>query len=275
MNFSEIAYRVLNIIVYSVVVLVLAYIFTISFVPIIGAFAFKWHYTLLPEVFTLNNFKFIFEHPFVTRSIWSSLIVAFTTSTISLVIYLMVILFLYYKERRGWITTFFESVVIIPLMLPAILIALTIYQLYRPTAIGGTFLILALAHFTIVSPYIYRNLFSVSKMIDMKTLIEASRSLGAGLFTTLYKVILPNIYHGLLGAFLLSFAISFGDFEIANILAPWKYKTATIAIFQYAFKNVWIASAIITIVILVSVAATFSVAYLSRKAIAKYIEVTR
>jgi putative spermidine/putrescine transport system permease protein len=275
MSIIDVFYRILKVVIYLAIALTLLYISLLSFSPVIGAFALKWHYTLLPEVWTLDNFKFIFSDPFIIRSLESSVLVAFTTSLSSLVIYLLVILFMHYKEQRGWINTLFEIVVIIPLMIPAILLALSMYELYRPTAIGGTFLILVFAHITIVSPYVYRNLYSVSKIIDMKSLIEASRSLGAGLFTTLFKVILPNIYHGLLGAFLLSFAISFGDFEIANILAPWQYRTVTIAIFQYSFKNIWIASAIISIVIFVSVTATFSVAYISRKAIAKYTEVTR
>jgi len=260
---------------YITLFIIISYIFLVSFVPVIGAFALKWEYSILPEIWTLNNLKFLLEDPFVLRSLYSSLLIASITSVVSVTMYLLVIMFLFLRERSRWMHTFVEVSVLIPLMLPAILIALAIYEVYRPTILGGTYWILVFAHLTIVSPYVFRNLYSVARMIDMKTLIEAARSLGAGIFTATYRVILPNIYHGLIGAMLLAFAVSFGDFEMANLLAPWQYRTVTIAIFQYFFKNAWNASAIILLVIIVSVLTSFLVAYLSRKAIARYVEVVR
>ncbi|MGC9012445.1 MAG: ABC transporter permease [Thermogladius sp.] len=275
MSLSDFVYVVAKAVSYLTLVLVVTYIFLVSFIPVIGAFALKWELSILPEAWTLKNIKFLFEDPFVLRSLYSSLLIAGITSVLSTTVYFLVILYLFLRERSRWVSTFIEVAVLIPLMLPAILLALAIYEVYRPTFIGGTYWILVAAHLTIVSPYVFRNLYSVAKMIDMKTLIEASRSLGAGVLTTAYKVILPNIYHGLIGAMLLAFAVSFGDFEMANLLAPWQYRTVTIAIFQYFFKNAWNASAIILLVIIVSVITSFLVAYLSRKAIARYIEVVR
>ncbi len=275
MRLSDVLYVFSKLVSYITLFIIISYIFLVSFVPVIGAFALKWEYSILPEIWTLNNLKFLLEDPFVLRSLYSSLLIASITSVVSVTMYLLVIMFLFLRERSRWMHTFVEVSVLIPLMLPAILIALAIYEVYRPTILGGTYWILVFAHLTIVSPYVFRNLYSVARMIDMKTLIEAARSLGAGIFTATYRVILPNIYHGLIGAMLLAFAVSFGDFEMANLLAPWQYRTVTIAIFQYFFKNAWNASAIILLVIIVSVLTSFLVAYLSRKAIARYVEVVR
>ena len=275
MRLSDVLCVFSKLVSYITLFIIISYIFLVSFVPVIGAFALKWEYSILPEIWTLNNLKFLLEDPFVLRSLYSSLLIASITSVVSVTMYLLVIMFLFLRERSRWMHTFVEVSVLIPLMLPAILIALAIYEVYRPTILGGTYWILVFAHLTIVSPYVFRNLYSVARMIDMKTLIEAARSLGAGIFTATYRVILPNIYHGLIGAMLLAFAVSFGDFEMANLLAPWQYRTVTIAIFQYFFKNAWNASAIILLVIIVSVLTSFLVAYLSRKAIARYVEVVR
>jgi putative spermidine/putrescine transport system permease protein len=275
LRLSDALYVFSKLVSYITLFIIISYIFLVSFVPVIGAFALKWEYSILPEIWTLNNLKFLLEDPFVLRSLYSSLLIASITSVVSVIMYLLVIMFLFLRERSRWMHTFVEVSVLIPLMLPAILIALAIYEVYRPTILGGTYWILVFAHLTIVSPYVFRNLYSVARMIDMKTLIEAARSLGAGIFTATYRVILPNIYHGLIGAMLLAFAVSFGDFEMANLLAPWQYRTVTIAIFQYFFKNAWNASAIILLVIIVSVLTSFLVAYLSRKAIARYVEVVR
>jgi putative spermidine/putrescine transport system permease protein len=275
LRLSDALYVFSKLVSYITLFIIISYIFLVSFVPVIGAFALKWEYSILPEIWTLNNLKFLLEDQFVLRNLYSSLLIASITSVVSVTMYLLVIMFLFLRERSRWMHTFVEVSVLIPLMLPAILIALAIYEVYRPTILGGTYWILVFAHLTIVSPYVFRNLYSVARMIDMKTLIEAARSLGAGIFTATYRVILPNIYHGLIGAMLLAFAVSFGDFEMANLLAPWEYRTVTIAIFQYFFKNAWNASAIILLVIIVSVLTSFLVAYLSRKAIARYVEVVR
>src|SRR5207248_628693 len=54
--------------------------------------------------------------------------------------------------------------------------------------------------------------------IDIKTLSEAARSLGAGWPTVMGRIIVPNMWTALLNAALLSVAVVLGEFTIANLL---------------------------------------------------------
>ena len=56
------------------------------------------------------------------------------------------------------------------------------------------------------------------RAIDLRTLVDASRSLGASWFTTLTRVILPNVETAVLGAIFLTIALCLGEVVIATIL---------------------------------------------------------
>jgi len=67
-------------------------------------------------------------------------------------------------------------------------------------------------------PYAYRALAAGLSGIDVTTLSEAARSLGASWFTVIVRVIAPNMRQGILNAVLLSWATVFGEFTIAYLL---------------------------------------------------------
>jgi putative spermidine/putrescine transport system permease protein len=67
-------------------------------------------------------------------------------------------------------------------------------------------------------PYAYRALSSGLYAIDVTTLAEAARSLGANWFTVMFRVIAPNMWQGILNALLLTCALVLGEFTIAYLL---------------------------------------------------------
>ena len=67
-------------------------------------------------------------------------------------------------------------------------------------------------------PYAYRALAAGLNAIDVKTLSEAARSLGASWFTVIVRVIVPNMRQGMLNAVLLTCALVLGEFTIAYLL---------------------------------------------------------
>src|SRR5437867_5813660 len=63
--------------------------------------------------------------------------------------------------------------------------------------------------------------------IDLKTLSEAARSLGAGWATVMLRVVMPNMSTAILNASLLSVALVLGEYTFANLLA---YENLQVAI---------------------------------------------
>ena len=77
---------------------------------------------------------------------------------------------------------------------------------------------LFLAYVILALPYAYRALAAGLNAIDVKTLSEAARSLGARWFTVMFRVIAPNMRQAILNALLLSAALALGEFTIAYTL---------------------------------------------------------
>ncbi len=79
-------------------------------------------------------------------------------------------------------------------------------------------LMLFWAYVILALPYAYRALAAGLNAIDVKTLSEAARSLGASWFTVMFRVIAPNMWQAILNALLLSAALALGEFTIAYTL---------------------------------------------------------
>jgi len=75
------------------------------------------------------------------------------------------------------------------------------------------------AYVILAFPYIYFSLDAGFRSIDVHTLTEASRNLGASWRTTLGRVILPNIRVAALSGAFLTLAIVMGEFTIASLSA--------------------------------------------------------
>jgi putative spermidine/putrescine transport system permease protein len=69
-----------------------------------------------------------------------------------------------------------------------------------------------------VLPYSYRALDAGLAAIDVKTLSEAARSLGASWATVLWRVVLPNLRSAVLSSAFLCVALVLGEFTIASLL---------------------------------------------------------
>ncbi len=67
-------------------------------------------------------------------------------------------------------------------------------------------------------PFSYRAFDTGVRAIDLRTLVDASRSLGASWFSTITRVILPNVETAVLGAVFLTVAFCMGEVVIATIL---------------------------------------------------------
>jgi putative spermidine/putrescine transport system permease protein len=118
-----------------------------------------------------------------------------------------------------------EFITLLPLVVPAIVLVFGYIKLYGSSSIlpltGTTLGADALLMFGYVGlglPYMYRSVETALRSIDVHTLTEAAESQGAGIFTILFQVILPNIRSGILSGAFLTFAIVIGEFTFASLL---------------------------------------------------------
>ncbi len=192
---------------------------------------------------TLTSFTGIFSYPDLTGAIVASLELAAITSAAMLVLLLPTMVWVRLRVPR--MVRVIEILCLAPLTIPAIVLVVGLAPIYRWININlsDSILTLGFAYLILVLPYSYRALDAGLSGVDIRTLSEAARSLGAGWATVVWQVIVPNMSSAVLNACLLSVAVVLGEFTIANLL-NFENLQAAIALIGRANAGVSIAVAV-------------------------------
>lgn len=159
------------------------------------------------------------DYPELRRGIQASAGLAVLTVAIMLV--MLVPTMTWVRLRLPGMRRTVEFICLLPLTIPAIVLVVGLAPVYAWVAyfLGESPLWLAFAYVVLVLPYAYRALDAGLSSIDVLTLSEAARSLGAGWPTVMWRVILPNVRTAVLSAAFLSVALVLGEFTIANLFS--------------------------------------------------------
>jgi putative spermidine/putrescine transport system permease protein len=113
-----------------------------------------------------------------------------------------------------------EFICLLPLTIPAVVLVVGLAPVYAWVTylLSESSVWLCFAYAVLVLPFAYRALDAGLAAIDVRTLSEAARSLGAGWPAVLVRVVLPNIRSALLSACFLAVALVLGEFTIASLL---------------------------------------------------------
>jgi len=157
-------------------------------------------------------------YPALADGIVASLGQAALTALLMLV--LLVPTAIWVRLRLPGLRRLVEFVCLLPLTIPAIVLVVGLAPVYAWVNyfLGGSALTLTFAYTVLVLPYAYRAIDAGLSAIDMPTLAEAARSLGAGWGTVIWRVVLPNIRSAVLSAGFLTVALVLGEFTIASLL---------------------------------------------------------
>jgi putative spermidine/putrescine transport system permease protein len=167
---------------------------------------------------TLSSFTGIFAYPDLTGAIMASLELAIITSVAMLALLLPTMIWVRLRVPR--MVRVIEVLCLAPLTIPAIVLVVGLAPLYQWININlsDSILTLGFAYLILVLPYAYRALDAGLSGVDVRTLSEAGRSLGAGWATVVWRIVVPNMSSAVLNACLLSVAVVLGEFTIANLL---------------------------------------------------------
>ncbi len=154
----------------------------------------------------------------VREAIVNSLLLALFT--VVLMVALLVPTMIWVRLRVPTASRLLEFLCLLPLAIPALVIVVGISGVYAWVSyfLGDSSLTLTFAYVVLVLPYSYRAIDASLASIDAVTLAEAARSLGAGWLTVIARVIVPNIWTGVLSAAFISVALVLGEFVFASLL---------------------------------------------------------
>lgn len=139
--------------------------------------------------------------------------------TVVAMLVLLVPTMIWVRLRARWAGGIVEFLCLLPLTIPALVIVVGLRNVYLWVTyfFGESALTLTYVYVVLVLPFAYRSIDSALAAIDLQTLSEAARSLGAGWGTTIARVIVPNIWSGILSAAFISIAVVLGEYTIASL----------------------------------------------------------
>ncbi len=208
-------------------------------IPLLGVLLFSlattWFDTVLPVGYTLSHVVETINDPLFIPTVGRSLIASVATIVVSVVLVTPVLFLLHVAAPR--LRPLVEFLSLLPFALPTIVLALSLIRTYSepPIVLSGTPTLLVLSYVVTGLPFMYRGLDNSLRAIDTRGLSEASATLGASRWTTLRRVILPNISTGIVAGALLVFSVSFGEFTLSSFIVGDAWKTSgvwTVAIWD-------------------------------------------
>jgi putative spermidine/putrescine transport system permease protein len=175
---------------------------------------------------TLDTWRLLFNFGQLSEkypAVWDGMKSSFGLAllTVSLMLVLLVPTAIWVRLRLPQLRRVVEFICLLPLTIPAIVLVVGLAPVYAWVTyfFGGSALTLTFAYTILVLPYAYRSIDSGLSAIDVRTLSEAARSLGASWSTVMRKVVLPNIRSAVLSAAFLTVALVLGEFTIASLLS--------------------------------------------------------
>jgi putative spermidine/putrescine transport system permease protein len=196
-------------------------------VPIGAMFEFSTRGNSVTAPRTMVAWTNILKTPDLVDAITASLELAAITSIVMLVLLLPTMVWV--RLRLPRVNRIVEFLSLLPLTIPAIALVVGLFPISRwmRINISDSILMLSVFYVILVMPYSYRALDAGLAAIDIKTLSEAARSLGAGWGTVMLRIIVPNMSSAILNACLLSVAVVLGEYTFANLLT---YENLQVAI---------------------------------------------
>jgi putative spermidine/putrescine transport system permease protein len=207
-------------------------------------------YFLLPLAAALRfagikAFGTVFTSPGFVPSLWLSLRLAAVTWLVSMV--LMIPTTVYVHLRMPRVRRLLETVTILPIVIPPVVLIIGVLQV-MPLALRASVWMLGLEYVILAMPFAYRALDAGLRAIDVKTLTEASNSLGGGPFITLWRVLLPNLRTAVISATILIVAMVLGEFTMASLALKETFPV-WIVLFDQLNANISVAASIFALVV--------------------------
>ncbi|SDH17261.1 putative spermidine/putrescine transport system permease protein [Lentzea fradiae] len=211
---------------------------------------------------SLESWTSIVDDEGLMEALVNSLLLSITSAVLMLV--LLVPTMAWIRLRLPQLQRIVEFLCLLPLAIPAIVLVVGMAPLYAWVNyfLGDSALTLTFAYTILVLPFAYRAIDAGLAAIDLKTLAEAARSLGASWFTVLWKVVVPNIRVALIGASLLAVALVLGEFTIASLL---NFDTLQVQVNLLGKRNAGVSIAVSLLCLLFAFVLLFALSYVGQR----------
>ena len=164
---------------------------------------------------TFENYFWIIRQQDFSLAVSNSFRVALLSAILVLVLVVPSVVHLHltgYRYRK-----FIESLSLVPNLIPSVSLAVAV-QFSMPNWMQVSYYELSFFNVLIAFPFVFRSLDSSLKSIPLRTLVEASNTLGGGWLKTLLLIIIPSVRAATIASVLITVALSLGEYTLATIL---------------------------------------------------------
>ncbi|HXW88168.1 MAG TPA: ABC transporter permease subunit [Streptosporangiaceae bacterium] len=159
-------------------------------------------------------FTQVTSYPSFGSAFLLSLRLALIATVLTLVLMVPTSVYVYLRLPR--LRRLMEAITIMPIVFPPIVLIIGVLKI-APGFLLATPNLLGLEYVVLAMPFAYRSLDAGLRSFDVRTLVEASNSLGAGWPTTLWRVVIPNLRTAMLSATVLTVALVLGEYTMASL----------------------------------------------------------
>lgn len=210
----------------------------------IQSIATTWGADVLPNGYTLNNYKSVFSSSM--GSIQNSIILALGALVLSVIISTFVS---YFVVRQN--STKLDFMTSIPLVVPGIAYGVALIQTFNvaPIQLTGTAILLIIAYTIRRLPYMIRSTMSSMRAIK-QDIEEAAINLGATQLTAAITIIAPLMLPGIAAGSVLVFITVIKETSISILMAPAQWAPMSLAIFQNIMRAEYYTAAAMSIILI-------------------------
>lgn len=186
-------------------------------IPLITTFLFSLRGK--KDVVGFSAYERVFADPKFANTFLFSLEMAVLTIVFGLILIVPTTVWVHLKLPK--LKPTMDFIAMLPFVIPPIVLVFGLIRLYsaEPLPLVSSPLLLVAGYVVLSFPYIHSSVNAGLSAIDVKRLVEAAQSLGAGWFRILLTVIVPNLRAALMSAVFLTFAIVMGELTLAVLLA--------------------------------------------------------
>lgn len=160
--------------------------------------------------------KLIFDSKPLWHSLFNSLIVALLSSLVATILGSLAAIGIRWYKFRG--RQFIQAISFLPMVLPEVIMGVSMLIFFSAVKMSLGLVTIFIAHTTFCLPFVY---LMVSARVDEfdYSIIEAAHDLGANERETLFKVVIPAIFPGIISGFMMSVTMSLEDYVITALVS--------------------------------------------------------
>jgi putative spermidine/putrescine transport system permease protein len=193
-----------------------------------------------PPALSFGLYEALLDADQMQRPAWNSLVVAFWTTLISVVLGTAASIAIA-RSRAAWVKAL-DVLFMSPLLLPALAFGFAALVFINKLGFSPNIPLLVLGHVVVCVPFILRTTIAALSQLD-PALLDASVSLGAGRWMTFRRVTLPLIAPGLGSGAFLAFMASFDNVPVSLFLADERNEMLPIHLWQQIDTNLDVRTA--------------------------------